>query len=113
MLLSGGDALMVSDAWLEDIIRRLREIPHVEIVRIGTRTPVVCPQRITPELCNMLKKYHPIWLNTHFNHPNEVTAESAAACARLADAGIPLGNQSVLLRGVNDCPYVKIGRAHV
>ncbi len=78
----------------------------MEIVRIGTRTPVVCPQRITPELCNMLKKYHPIWLNTHFNHPNEVTAESAAACARLADAGIPLGNQSVLLRGVNDCVHV-------
>lgn len=106
VLLSGGDALMVSDQMLESIIQRLRAIPHVEIIRIGTRTPVVCPQRITPELVNMLKKYHPIWLNTHFNHPNEVTEESAAACARMADAGIPLGNQSVLLRGVNDCVYV-------
>ena len=106
VLLSGGDALMVSDAKLEYIIKRLRAIPHVEIIRIGSRTPVVCPQRITDDLCNMLKKYHPIWLNTHFNHPNEVTPESAAACARLADAGIPLGNQSVLLRGVNDCVRV-------
>ena len=106
VLLSGGDALMVSDAKLEYIIKRLRAIPHVEIIRIGSRTPVVCPQRITDDLCNMLKKYHPIWLNTHFNHPNEVTPESAADCARLADAGIPLGNQSVLLRGVNDCVHV-------
>ncbi len=106
VLLSGGDALMISDERLEYIIKRLREIPHVEIVRIGSRTPVVCPQRITPELVNMLKKYHPIWLNTHFNHPQEITEESAAACARLADAGIPLGNQTVLLRGVNDCTYV-------
>lgn len=106
VLLSGGDALMVSDEKLEYIIKRLRAIPHVEIIRIGSRTPVVCPQRITDNLVNMLKKYHPIWLNTHFNHPNEVTPESAAACARLADAGIPLGNQSVLLRGVNDCVNV-------
>ena len=99
VLLSGGDALMVSDKRLEYIISELRKIPHVEIVRLGTRTPVVCPQRITPELCNMLKKYHPIWINTHFNHPNEVTPESSRACEMLADAGIPLGNQSVLLRG--------------
>ena len=105
VLLSGGDALMVGDARLEYIIKRLREIPHVEIIRIGTRTPVVCPQRITDGLVNMLRKYHPIWLNTHFNHPDEITPESAAACAKLADAGIPLGNQSVLLRGVNDCVY--------
>ena len=105
VLLSGGDALLVSDERLEYIIAKLREIPHVEIVRIGSRTPVVLPQRITPELCNMLKKYHPIWLNTHFNHPNEITPESAAACARLADAGVPLGNQSVLLAGINDCVY--------
>ena len=103
VLLSGGDALMVSDEKLESIIKRLRAIPHVEIIRIGSRTPVVCPQRITDGLVNMLKKYHPIWLNTHFNHPHEVTPEAAAACARLADAGIPLGNQSVLLRDVNDC----------
>ncbi len=106
VLLSGGDALMVGDDKLEYIIKRLRAIPHVEIIRLGSRTPVVCPQRITPELCNMLKKYHPVWLNTHFNHPQEITEESAAACARLADAGIPLGNQTVLLRGVNDCTYV-------
>ena len=112
VLLSGGDALMVSDAKLEYIIKCLREIPHVEIVRIGTRTPVVCPQRITPELVNMLKKYHPIWLNTHFNHPNEVTPESKAACAMLADAGIPLGNQSVLLRGVNDCTNIMMRLVH-
>ena len=106
VLLSGGDPLLLSDDRLEYIISRLRAIEHVEIIRIGSRTPVVCPQRITPALCDMLKKYHPIWLNTHFNHPNEVTEESAAACARLADAGIPLGNQSVLLAGVNDCVHV-------
>jgi len=106
VLLSGGDALMVSDKMLESIIQRLRAIPHVEIIRIGTRTPVVCPQRITDDLVNMLKKYHPIWVNTHFNHPNEITPESTAACERMANAGIPLGNQSVLLRGVNDCVYV-------
>lgn len=106
VLLSGGDALLVSDDRLEYIISELRKIDHVEIIRIGSRTPVVLPQRITPELCDMLKKYHPVWLNTHFNHPQEVTEESAAACARLADAGIPLGNQSVLLAGVNDCVHV-------
>ena len=106
VLLSGGDALLVSDERLEYIISELRKIPHVEIVRIGSRTPVVMPQRITQELCDMLKKYHPIWLNTHFNHPDEITEESAAACARLADAGIPLGNQSVLLAGVNDCIHI-------
>ena len=106
VLLSGGDALMVSDKRLEYIISELRKIPHVEIVRLGTRTPVVCPQRVTPELCDMLKKYHPIWINTHFNHPNEITEESTRACEMLANAGIPLGNQSVLLRGVNDCVHV-------
>ncbi len=106
VVLSGGDALLVSDERLEYIIRKLREIPHVEIIRIGSRTPVVCPQRVTPELVNMLKKYHPIWLNTHFNHPHEITPESKIACERLADAGINLGNQSVLLRGVNDCAVV-------
>ena len=106
VLLSGGDALMVSDKMLESIIQRLRAIPHVEIIRIGSRTPVVCPMRITDDLVNMLKKYHPIWLNTHFNHPNECTPDAKAACERLANAGIPLGNQSVLLRGVNDDPRV-------
>ena len=106
VVLSGGDALLVSDEKLEYIISRLRAIPHVEIIRIGSRTPVVLPQRITDDLVNMLKKYHPIWLNTHFNHPNEITAESTEACAKLANAGVPLGNQSVLLRGVNDCSNI-------
>jgi len=102
VLLSGGDALLVSDGLLEDIIKRLREIEHVEIIRLGTRTPVVLPQRITEDFVNMLKKYHPIWLNTHFNHYDEITVESKEAIERLADAGVPLGNQSVLLKGVND-----------
>ena len=106
VVLSGGDPLTLSDERLEAILKELRAIEHVEIIRIGSRTPVVMPQRITPELCRMLHKYHPIWLNTHFNHPDEITEESKAACARLADAGIPLGNQSVLLAGVNDCVYV-------
>ena len=106
VLLSGGDAFLVSDKMLETIIQRLREIPHVEIIRIGSRVPVVCPQRITDDLVNMLKKYHPVWVNTHFNHPNEITAEATEACAKLANAGVPLGNQSVLLRGINDCTYV-------
>lgn len=112
VLLSGGDALMLSDDLLEHIIKSLREIPHVEIVRIGSRTPVVMPQRITPEFVNMLKKYHPIWLNTHFNHPNEFTPEAAKACALMADAGIPLGNQTVLLAGVNDCVHVMRDLVH-
>jgi len=103
VVLSGGDALLVSDKMLESIISRLRAISHIEVIRIGSRTPVVCPQRITDDLVNMLKKYHPIWFNTHFNHPNEITPESKIACERLADAGINLGNQSVLLRGINDC----------
>jgi lysine 2,3-aminomutase len=112
VLLSGGDALLVDDDKLEYIIKKLREIPHVEIIRLGSRTPVVNPMRITPELVNMLKKYHPIWLNTHFNHPMEVTKESRKACEMLADAGIPLGNQSVLLRGVNDCVYTMRNLVH-
>ncbi len=106
VLLSGGDALLMSDDRLEYILKALREIDHVEIIRIGTRTPVVMPQRITPELCTMLQKYKPIWLNMQFNHPNEITPESRDACAMMADAGIPLGNQSVLLRGINDCVHV-------
>ncbi len=112
VLLSGGDGLMVNDKMLESIIQRLREIPHVEIIRIGTRTPVVCPQRITDDLVNMLKKYHPIWVNTHFNHSKEVTPEAYEACAKLANAGIPLGNQTVLLRGVNDCPNIMKNLVH-
>jgi lysine 2,3-aminomutase len=112
VLLSGGDALLVSDGLLEYIISELRSIPHVEIIRIGSRTPVVCPQRITPELVEMLKKYHPIWLNTHFNHAKEITPESKAACERLANAGIPLGNQSVLLKGVNDSVHIMRDLVH-
>jgi len=106
VLISGGDSLLLPDAEIERILKALRAIEHVEIIRFGSRLPVVLPSRITPELCGILKKYHPIWLNTHFNHPNEITDESAAACAMLADAGIPLGNQSVLLAGVNDCAHV-------
>ena len=106
IVVSGGDPLLLSDDKLESIIKRLREIPHVEIIRIGSRTPVVLPQRITPQLCDMLKKYHPVWLNTHFNHSQEITADSAKACELLSYAGIPLGNQSVLLAGVNDCAHV-------
>ena len=106
VLVSGGDPMTLSDEKLEYVLSRLREIPHVEIIRIGTRMPVVMPQRITPELCAMLKKYHPLWVNVHFNHPREITPESTKACAMLADAGIPLGNQSVLLAGVNDCVHV-------
>ena len=103
VLLSGGDPLLVNDDFLESIIQKLRAIPHVEIIRIGTRTPVVMPQRITKELVNMLKKYHPIWINTHFNHPREITTDACISLKKIADAGFPLGNQSVLLRGVNDC----------
>ena len=106
VLLSGGDALLMSNERLEYILSSLRAIDHVEIIRIGSRTPVVMPQRITPELVEMIRKYHPVWLNTHFNHPNEITPDSKRATAMLADAGVPLGNQSVLLRGVNDCVHV-------
>ena len=113
VLLSGGDCLCVEDDVLEYIISELRKIEHVEIVRLGSRTPVVMPQRITDDLCNMLKKYHPIWLNTHFNHPKEMTPEAMEACRKLADVGIPLGNQSVLLRGVNDDVHVMRNLMHV
>ncbi len=113
VLISGGDPFTLSTERLETIIKRFREIPHVEVIRIGTRTPVVMPQRITDKLVNMLKRYHPIWVNTHFNHPNEITPESEKALAKMADAGIPLGNQSVLLRGVNDCPQVMKKLVHL
>jgi lysine 2,3-aminomutase len=106
VVLSGGDALLISDDKLESIISRLRDIPHVEIIRIGTRTPVVLPQRITDGLVNMLKKYHPVWVNTHYNHSDEITPDAKDALARMANAGIPLGNQSVLLKGVNDCVHI-------
>jgi lysine 2,3-aminomutase len=102
VLISGGDALALSDDKLDWILGRLRAIPHLEFVRIGTKMPAVLPQRITPELCTMLRKYHPIWMSVHFLHPAECTPETKAACERLADAGIPLGSQTVLLKGVND-----------
>lgn len=95
---------MLSDDTLEFLLKNLRAIPHVDIIRIGSRVPCTLPQRITPELCSMLKKYHPIFVNVHFEHPREITEESERVCGLLADAGIPLGNQSVLLRGVNDNP---------
>jgi lysine 2,3-aminomutase len=104
VILSGGDPLMLNDSVLEKILKRLREIPHLQIIRLGTKMPCVLPHRITPQLCEMLKKYHPIYVNTHFNHPWEITPESKKACEMLADAGCPVGNQSVLLKGVNDNP---------
>jgi lysine 2,3-aminomutase len=102
VIISGGDPLTLSTKRLESVISKIRQIEHVEIIRIGTRYPVVLPQRIDDELCEMLSKYGPIWLNTHFNHPNEITPEAAAACNKLLRSGVPVNNQSVLLRGVND-----------
>jgi lysine 2,3-aminomutase len=102
VLLSGGDPLLLSDEKLENLLSRLRAIPHVEFLRIGTRIPIFLPQRITPELCAMLKNFHPLFISVHTNHPRELTTEVRDALGRLADAGIPLGNQSVLLKHVND-----------
>jgi lysine 2,3-aminomutase len=106
VILSGGDPLLLSDRRLDEICRRLRSIPHLEILRIGSRVPCHLPERITPELCAVLKRYHPLYLNTHFNHPDELTPAAVRALGMLADAGIPLGCQTVLLRGVNDDPEV-------
>ncbi len=106
VLLSGGDPFLLSDEKLDWILSELRDIKHLEIIRIGTRTPVVLPYRITDDLVSILKKYHPLWINTHFNHPRELTHSSRQALAKLANAGIPLGNQSVLLAGINDCPRI-------
>jgi lysine 2,3-aminomutase len=109
VLLSGGDPLILPHKVLEDLLSRLRAIPHVEIIRIGSRVPIFLPQRITSDttgLVDMLRRFHPLWMNVHVNHPREITPEVEAALARLADAGIPLGCQSVLLAGVNDCPNV-------
>ena len=106
VILSGGDPMMLSDRRLEYIFQRLRAIPHVEIIRIGSRITSHLPERITPEFCEMVKKYHPIYMNTHFNHPSELTPASVAALGRLADAGVPLGCQTVLLRGTNDDPQI-------
>jgi lysine 2,3-aminomutase len=102
VLISGGDPLLLEDEHLERIIAKVRKAPHVEIVRIGTRVPVTLPQRITPTLASILKKYHPLWISIHFTHPKEITKEVRRACAILAEAGIPLGSQTVLLRGIND-----------
>jgi len=106
VILSGGDPLLLGDDRLAEILASLRSIPHVEIIRIGSRIPVTLPERITPELCVLMKRYQPIYINTHFNHPREITPRSRVACAMLADAGVPLGNQTVLLNGVNADPAV-------
>lgn len=107
VLLSGGDPLTLAPKVFEYLLASLREIPHVEIIRIGSRVPVFMPQRVTDELCDMLQKYHPLWMNIHVNHPNEISKELEIACDKLTRAGIPLGNQSVLLAGVNDCVHIQ------
>lgn len=112
VLLSGGDPLMLPDEKIDWLLSEISRIPHVEIVRIGTRVPVVLPYRITNELIEILKKYQPLWINTHFNHPNEITSSSREALAMLADGGFPLGNQSVLLADVNDCPRIMKSLLH-
>jgi len=112
VIISGGDPLTLSTRHLEDIISRIREIKHVEIIRIGTRFPVVLPQRIDNELCGMLAKYGPIWLNTHFNNVREITPEAAAACDRLLRSGVLVNNQSVLLRGINDSIEAQMELCH-
>lgn len=112
VLLSGGDPFMLPDERIDWLLGEIRAIPHVEVIRIGTRMPVVLPYRVTDDLVRILKKHHPLWLNTHFNHPREITRSSRQALARLADAGIPLGNQSVLLAGVNDCPRLMKSLVH-
>jgi lysine 2,3-aminomutase len=112
VLISGGDGLTLAPALLERVLRGLREIPHVEIIRIGSRVPVFLPQRVDDELCAMLARYHPVWVNLHFNHPNEITPEVSRAVDRLSRAGVPLGNQSVLLAGVNDCVHIQRALVH-
>ena len=106
VLLSGGDPLLLDDEWLDQILAALRAIPSLEIIRIGSRVPCTLPMRVTKKLCRILKKYHPLFINTHFNHPAELTDEAGLACRRLADSGIPLGCQTVLLRGINDSPAI-------
>ena len=108
VIISGGDSMMLTDRKIDYIVGSLRDIKHLEIIRIGSRVPVTLPQRITPELCSILKQYHPFYINTHFNHPREVTSETEKACGMLVDAGIPVGNQAVLLKGVNDDPAVMV-----
>ncbi|GJL61074.1 MAG: lysine 2,3-aminomutase [Nitrospirales bacterium] len=106
VILSGGDPLLLPDRLIERILKGLRSIPHLELIRFGTRVPGTLPQRITPELCAIVKRFHPIYMNLHFNHPDELTKEVKEACGRLADAGVPLGAQTVLLKGVNDDPEI-------
>lgn len=106
VILSGGDPLLLPDHLLEQVLKALRSIPHLEIIRIGSRVPGTLPQRITPKLCEIVRKYHPVYMNLHFNHPDELTPEATEACGRLADAGVPLGAQTVLLKGVNDDPEI-------
>ncbi|MCJ7513017.1 MAG: KamA family radical SAM protein, partial [Anaerolineales bacterium] len=112
VLLSGGDPLTLAPKLLEELLRRLREIEHLEIIRIGSRVPVFLPMRVDEEFCQMLAKYHPLWMNIHVNHPHEITSELAEACDRLSRAGVPLGNQSVLLAGVNDCVHLQRQLVH-
>jgi lysine 2,3-aminomutase len=106
VIISGGDPLMLNDGVLENLLASLRAIPHIEILRIGSRVPVVLPMRVTKELCRMFKRFRPLWFNTQFNHPREITPEAARACNMLQEAGIPVSNQSVLLKGVNDSPDI-------
>ena len=106
VIMSGGDPLLLSDRRIDELCKRLRAIPHLEVLRIGSRVPCHLPERITPELCGILQRYHPLYINTHFNHPDELTPAAVAALGRLADAGVPLGCQTVLLKGVNDDPEV-------
>jgi lysine 2,3-aminomutase len=112
VLISGGDPLTLPDRVLDGLLARLQSIPHVEVVRIGSRVPIFLPQRITPELTAMLARHHPLWMNIHINHPKEITPEAAQAFGRLADAGIPLGSQTVLMAGINDCPSVMKALVH-
>jgi lysine 2,3-aminomutase len=112
VLLSGGDPLMLPDEKIDWLLSEISSIPHVEVIRIGTRMPVVLPYRITDKLVSILKKYHPLWINTHFNHPKEITASAKEALAKLANGGFPLGNQSVLLADVNDCPRIMKSLLH-
>ncbi len=112
VLISGGDGLTLAPKLFESILRGLREIPHIEIIRIGSRVPAFLPQRIDDELCAMLERYHPLWINLHFNHPNEITPEVSRAVDRLTKAGLPVGNQSVLLAGVNDCVHIQRALVH-
>lgn len=112
VLISGGDPLMLASSTLDELLGRLRAIPHVEVVRIGTRAPIFLPQRITDDLVAMLRGHHPLWMNVHVNHPREITPEVEGAFSRLADAGIPLGSQTVLLAGINDCPSIMRSLMH-